>query len=184
MTAPIWTPINELEVTVGDLPRAPQQNKLVGNVDFLHKAPQVAVRYTRDTGAVQSGQDTILGWDEAVWDEFGMWDDSAQTQIVIPRQGLYLINVGVLWAQQGEPTDDIRRCFLHVNGDRRRGDSSIAANPHEQSSTFLTSLAEDDALQILVRQTSGEVVNLQPYRTVCVVMWVSEFFSGDLELEP
>ena len=172
-----WTDPGDLEVTVGAKPRAATINGMLGNQLFSHQAPQVAVRYTREDGTIQSAQDTILGWDEAAWDNYGMWDDSAQTQIVVPRSGLYLINVGVLWAQQTEPTSDIRRCFLNVNGDRRRGDSSIAANPHEQASTFVTSLAADDALTISVRQTSGEAIQLQPLRTVCVVVWLSEFFA-------
>ena len=172
-----WTDVDTLEVAASGLTRASTINGMLGNQLFLHEAPQVAVRYTRDTGTIQSAQDTILGWDEAPWDNFGMWDNSAQTQIVVPRSGLYLINLGVLYQQQTDPTDDIRRTYLNVNGDRRRGDSNIAANPHESSTTWVTSLAEDDSLTLGVRQTSGEALTLQPLRTVCVVVWISEFFA-------
>lgn len=176
MTVPEWTDPGSLTAVSGVAASA-DFNAMLENLRFLHEAPQAAVRLT-SSQEVASGSDSIVEWDQAVWDEWDMWDDSSPGVLVIPRQGLWLFNVGVLWEQQDTPSEDIRRVFLHVDDNRRRGDAGLATNPHESSTTFVTSLAEHDAVDFRVRQGSGGALDLQATRTVAVALWVSEFFAG------
>ena len=167
-----WTDPSELQVVVGDRPRAAQQNGLVDNATFLYDAPGVAVRLTAPQ-EVAGDTDALISWSEAPWDSTGgaMWDAGSPGSILIPRSGRWLFHCSTLW--DGSAGDDSKRAiFLERDDVRIRGVQVPAVNPAEVIVTGITNLAEDSFLEFVVRQTSGGPLDLRPNRTVATVQWV------------
>jgi hypothetical protein len=175
-----WTDPDELEAVATEEARSADFNAALGNLLFLHRVPQVAVRLTSPQ-EVASGSDHIIMWDEATWQQGSMWDDASRGVIVIPRGGTYYFNFAALW--EGTSDDASKRAlFLEVNGThRRRGLQVPAVSPSEIVFTGETSLAEGDYIEIACRQLSGEPLDLQPMRTVGTVRWSAPFVVDEEE---
>ena len=169
-----WTDPDEIEAVATEEARSADFNAALGNLLFLHRVPQVAVRLL-DRQEVASGSDHVILWDEATWQQGSMWDDASPGVIVIPRGGTYYFNFAALW--DGVPEDASKRAlFLEVNGtNRRRGIQVPAVNPSEIIFTGETSLAEGDYVEISCRQLSGDPLDLRPRRTVGTVRWSAPF---------
>lgn len=168
-----WTDPSQLTVTVGDLTREPWANAVLDNLAFLYNTPAVAVRVTA-AQAVSSGSDATVQWDEATWDTTGndMWDEGSPGAVVIDRDGVYRFNCSVLW--EGTSDDASKRAiFLERNGtDRLRGVQVPSVDPAEVVLSGETSLSQGDYVEFVVRQLSGQSLDLQPLRTVATVSWV------------
>ena len=168
-----WTDPDELDITVGDLPRAAWANAVLDNLRFLYETPALAVRLTSPQ-TIPDATDTTIVWSQAVWDSTGqMWDAGAASKIQIVRAGLYSVSCSLLW--DGTAGDASKRAaFLNVNGTRRRGLQIPAVNPSEFQFSADTTLAEGDEIDIEVRQLSGADLDLlsSGNRTVMTVRWV------------
>ena len=166
-----WTDPDELAVQVGDLPRAPWANALLDNLAWLYNPPGCSVRLT-DPQQVGSNSDALIQWDEAPWDttDEGMWDDGTPGSIVIQREGRYLFHCSVLW--EGNDDNLKRGIFLERDGQRIRGVQGLATDPAEQILTGITNLNEGALLEFVVRQNSGDPLDMRPGRTVATVQFV------------
>lgn len=166
-----WTDTSELAVAVGDLPRASWANGVVDNLQYLYNTPAVTVRMTT-TQQVASGNDSLISWSEATWDttDGDMWDAGAPGSILIPFAGVYRFTCATLW--DGNDDNEKRAIFLERNDARIRGVQVLATDPAEIILTGTTSVAANDYLEFVVRQTSGAPLDLMPLRTVCTVEFV------------
>lgn len=147
-------------------------NAAMANFEFLHFTPQVAVRLTSAQSVADATTD-LVSWDEAVWESPDtMWDAAEPTEIVIPRAGIYTICASTLWDAATDGTK--RAIFIHVNGDAspRIGQQVPSTDPTEFTLSFDTNLAENDVIDMRVRQLSGAALDLLPTRTRMTVRWV------------
>ena len=164
--------------TAAELLRAVDLNTyLRDNLAFLYDPPTVTVRLTA-TQDVASGSDHTVQWSEAAWDTTvdGMWDVGTPGSLVIRRAGVYLVVAGHLWA--GTSGDNSKRSLKIVkNGgvadsDELGGDDRLSTSSPQGQVSVITSLAENDYLEVVARQLSGSTLALQPLRTRCTVTWL------------
>lgn len=164
-----WTSPSDLEVGVGDLPRASWANAILGSLAFNHGGPRLTLTTTEQLTVADSTFVTVP-WGQALVDIGGWWDPTSPKAIIVPRDGLYEVSLNVLW---GENADGDRGVHLAKDGDRVRGDRRRATPFTEQSPTWQTGLRAGRTLSIQVRQTSGAfrylAVHSAPWRSVLLM---------------
>jgi hypothetical protein len=183
VTVPEWTNPDSL-IAVAGVAASADFNAVLENLRFLADPPTCTVRLLEDQ-EIASGTDSTIMWDQAAWDTTGgdMWDDSSEGVIVIPRDGVYLVYVQVLW--EGTTEDNSTRAvYIERDGEFRLAGSSILspATP-EQQAILITSLDEGMYLEAVVRHLSPEAIDLRAMRTRMTVTWLrlppDEFVEGD-----
>lgn len=174
-----WTDPDSLEISVGDLPRASWANALLGNILYNYGGPRVTVARNTDL-PVDDGQFTTVPWETVLTEtpDGAWWDSGSPGALVVPRDGVYLVSVRLLWDSNSEGRRDFR---LLRDGDPVAGDKRPALQFVEIGSTLQVTLNQGQSLACEVRQTSGETHSLlaegpvatsTPYRSpIMQVRW-------------
>lgn len=148
-----WTDPDELEVSVGDLPRASWANSVLGNLLYNYGGPRCTVVRNTDL-TVPDGTFTTIPWESVLTETGGEWFDSESPGVlVVPRSGVYLVSLNLLWDFNSEGRRDFR---LLRDGDPVRGDKRGAFQFVEITASMQVTLSQGQSLAVEVRQTSGE----------------------------
>lgn len=149
--------------------RSADFNTLIDNVEYLADPPRAALRRNTIAG-IDTATDTAINW-SLVWDSHGdMYDAGSPSRLLITRPGVYHFVISVLWE---ENNDGRRAVFVEKNGVRLRGAQQVGASPAEQVLVVETNAAAGDYFEVVVRQTSGVFLQVQPARTVWMSRWVA-----------
>ena len=112
---------------------------------------------------IQNATVTPITWHVEQFDTAGMHldgtacGDAADAELTAPRDGIYMISVGVLWSQSGTGT---RYLGINVNGvgraaDEREANGGTGAGSTLQTVTTAVALNDGDVITSEVNQTSG-----------------------------
>lgn len=168
-----WT--TPITWTVGAKVTAAQMNAHIrDNSLYMWDPPRCAVRLTADQEVATSNDHTV-SWSEAVWDSHGdMWDSGGPSSITITRAGVYTFSLRSLW--ESTASGGKRAAFLHKNGTRLADfyqASADGVDPFAMAAPIDTNAAVSDVFTVVVRQLSGDALDLIANRTVLTVRWVA-----------
>lgn len=161
--------------TISTLLTAADLNTYVrDNIAFLAMTPKVSVRLTSQQ-SVPDATSTTISWHEAVWEtDASMWDIASPTKIIIPRAGLYDIDIHTLYAMSAAPTDEREISIVVNTSETRVNKTERACTTHAGELQLLSSnFAVNDEIEIQVKQSVGAALALEPTRTRLVVAWSS-----------
>jgi hypothetical protein len=125
----------------------------------LEASPFVRVDTTADQSIPNTGFHEIE-FDRYIDDTHSMWDSGTPEEIVIPQDGVYLIDARVVW--EGN-SNGVRQMQMTLNGSGTRIWTSVPPNGSIIArfvTSFIYKLDEDDVCVFRVSQNSGSAIDL------------------------
>lgn len=146
-----WTDPDTLEQSLGEA-RFEDFNAVLGNQKYLYAGPRVTL-VRNSPWVAETGADTLISWTSALVDNEGWWDPGSPTVAVVPRDGVYLVSMRLLWPN--ESGGSFRRWRLLRDGNPVGGGRVAVTNFAEHADTIQTAVRAGDALSVDMRHDAG-----------------------------